>query len=47
MQQTFKQGMDDFLSRNPSEQIKQQAMKFSWDNAARQYLQLYEQMLSK
>jgi glycosyltransferase involved in cell wall biosynthesis len=45
MQQTFKRGMDDFLSRNPTEQIKQQAMKFSWDIAARQYLQLYGQML--
>jgi glycosyltransferase involved in cell wall biosynthesis len=47
MQQTFKNGMDDFHSRNPSEQIKQQAMKFSWDHAAQQYLQLYDQMLIK
>ncbi|WCT12685.1 glycosyltransferase family 4 protein [Mucilaginibacter jinjuensis] len=47
MQQTFKNGMDDFLSRNLSWEIKQQAMKFSWDRAAQQYLQLYEQILSK
>lgn len=45
MQNVFAMGMQDFIDRNRHEEIVVQANKFSWDNAARQYLDLYNECL--
>jgi glycosyltransferase involved in cell wall biosynthesis len=45
MQDVFTSGMKDFESRMPVQDIIKQAEKFSWDNAASQYLKLYEECL--
>jgi glycosyltransferase involved in cell wall biosynthesis len=42
MRQTLDFGLNHFKSTNPSEEIIQQANKFSWDKAAEEYLDLYE-----
>ena len=44
MQKVYKNGMHDFRTHQRAEEIKLQAGKFSWTNAARQYLELYRQM---
>ncbi len=46
MQDVFKSGMDDYNKRMPVSAIVKQAEKFSWDNAATQYLALYEECLA-
>lgn len=45
MRQVFAEGMKDYALNNPSEKIKQQAAKFSWDTCAAEYIDVYKQML--
>lgn len=45
MQRVFAQGMQDFDHRNREAEIISQANKFSWDQAAQQYLALYKECL--
>lgn len=45
MQQVFNTGMQDYRDNHREARIMEHAAKFSWDNAARQYLQLYEACL--
>lgn len=45
MQQVFKDGMKEYIVANPTEKIKQQAAKFSWDNCAAEYIEVYEEMI--
>lgn len=45
MQSVFTDGMQDFIDRDRQEEMIQQANKFSWDKAASQYLDLYEECL--
>ena len=41
MQAVFEKGMNDFVKNNGKEKVIQQAAKFSWHDAAKEYLQLY------
>jgi glycosyltransferase involved in cell wall biosynthesis len=41
MQECFLKGMADYNLRQPQGQIKQWAAKFNWNDAARQYLEVY------
>ena len=45
MQSVFAKGMQDFENRKPQKEIMEQAAKFSWDKAAIQYLELYDECL--
>ena len=45
MQQIFKEGMQDFIARNRADEMLAQADKFSWEQAANQYLELYSECL--
>ncbi|MCX2573424.1 glycosyltransferase family 4 protein [Pedobacter sandarakinus] len=45
MQEVFTKGMEDFVARNRSVEMINQAERFSWDISARQYLSLYEKCL--
>jgi glycosyltransferase involved in cell wall biosynthesis len=47
MQKVFNNGMQHFRQNNPSEKIKAHARKFNWDETARQYLQLYREVLAE
>ena len=47
MQEEFKEGMRDFSSGNMNQDaMKEHALGFSWANAAKQYWDIYEQLLS-
>jgi len=41
MQAVFEKGLNDFVQNNGKEKVIEQAAKFSWHQAAREYLQLY------
>ena len=41
MQAVFEKGMNDFSNNNGAAKVIAQASRFSWDKAAREYLQLY------
>lgn len=41
MQTVFEKGMKDFVNNNGKEKVIEQAAKFSWHKAAKEYLQLY------
>ncbi len=45
MQAVFEKGMSDFNSHDRVALIKQQAASFSWEKAAREYLDVYRQVL--
>lgn len=45
MQQVFAEGMERFKAENRAEKVKAHALKFSWDETAKQYLALYEECL--
>jgi glycosyltransferase involved in cell wall biosynthesis len=45
MQNVFEKGMKDFIDRNRTKEIMNQAEKFSWDRAANQYLEIYNECL--
>ncbi len=47
MQEVFTAGMADYEANCREESIKQQAKKFSWQIAARQYMQLYKECLEE
>ncbi|OWK69451.1 glycosyltransferase family 1 protein [Pedobacter sp. AJM] len=47
MQKVFYNGMKDFEERNRNQEMILQAEKFSWERAANQYLNLYEETLKK
>lgn len=47
MQKAFNEGMQHFRQHNPSEKVKAHAQKFNWNETARQYLQLYCEMLDE
>jgi glycosyltransferase involved in cell wall biosynthesis len=47
MQKVFNEGMQHFRENNPSEKIKAHAQKFNWDETAKQYLQLYREVLDE
>ena len=47
MQVEFKRGLEDYyddVSRK-AEEIKEYANRFSWENTARLYLRIYEEMV--
>ncbi|MCJ8208436.1 glycosyltransferase family 4 protein [Mucilaginibacter sp. RS28] len=46
MQDVFNAGMKDFSTADSTQKIIAQAEKFSWETAAKQYLELYEACLS-
>lgn len=45
MRKVFMEGMQEYAATNPSEKIKQQAARFSWDTCAAEYIDVYKQML--
>jgi glycosyltransferase involved in cell wall biosynthesis len=45
MQRAFNTGMKDFTANNRAPAITAHAGKFTWENAARQYMDLYEELL--
>jgi glycosyltransferase involved in cell wall biosynthesis len=45
MRKVFKEGMEDFERRNPVAQIRRQAVRFSWHNAAAEYIDVYREVL--
>ena len=46
MQGEFKRGMANFKSGGiDKEKMKNHALRFSWDNAAKQYWEIYEKLL--
>jgi glycosyltransferase involved in cell wall biosynthesis len=48
MQDVYKKGMEDYFSTPVRNQkIKERALLFNWDNTARQYYQLYEELCKK
>lgn len=47
MQKVFADGMTDFKNRNRAAEMINQANQFSWEKAAQQYLNLYEECLEK
>lgn len=47
MQEVFKKGMSDFAQNNRAKEAIAQAEKFSWEIAANQYLNLYQECLEK
>lgn len=47
MQEEFRIGMEDFYNGGKSpEGIKKHASRFSWDNAAKEYLRIYDEMIN-
>lgn len=46
MQQVFNEGMQDFIANNRAQSIIANANKFTWENAAKQYLDMYHQLLA-
>lgn len=48
MQQELEKGLSDFSAHpQKAEQMKKYACSFSWDEAARKYIEIYQQMLQK
>lgn len=47
MQEVFKNGLLDFNTKNRAEEMTRQANKFTWENAAKQYLSLYNECLTE
>ncbi|HZH38110.1 MAG TPA: glycosyltransferase family 1 protein [Flavisolibacter sp.] len=45
VREAFQAGMKDYCSRQRSAEIKQHAEKFSWHTAARQYIDVYSQLV--
>ncbi len=45
MRKTFQEGMRDYALNDPSDKIKQQAAKFSWQNTAAEYIDVYKKLL--
>lgn len=45
MQEVFTNGMKDFENANGPAKVKQQAALFSWDNAAKEYIDVYKKLL--
>jgi len=46
MQHVFKTGLQDHIENSRAEAVMTHASRYSWDNAAREYMQLYEQLLN-
>ncbi|MEO3404020.1 glycosyltransferase family 1 protein [Mucilaginibacter sp. CAU 1740] len=47
MQKVFDEGIQHYRETNPVEKIKAHAEKFNWDDTARQYLSLYQEVLDE
>jgi glycosyltransferase involved in cell wall biosynthesis len=47
MQQTFNDGLANFKQNDREKEIKAYAAKYSWDNTAQQYLNLYQKVLEE
>lgn len=48
MIEEFNKGLNDFYNRdNAPEQVKNHALQFSWKNAAKQYWNIYKELLNK
>ena len=47
MQEVLRKGLQDFYENNREPDVVKQAEKFTWDNAAKQYLALYTHCLSQ
>jgi glycosyltransferase involved in cell wall biosynthesis len=45
VQDVFRRGMDDYASNGRALRIREQAEKFRWQSAARQYIDLYKQLV--
>ncbi|MNY83127.1 hypothetical protein D3C86_2256700 [compost metagenome] len=45
MQEVFRNGMVDFMENDRTKEAIAQAEKFSWEIAARQYMELYHECL--
>lgn len=45
MQHVFKTGLQDHIENSRAEAVMAHAAKFSWENAAKQYIHLYEEVL--
>ena len=45
MQRTFEAGMKKYTNDNMKQSIKDRANLFTWQNTARSYLKLYEELL--
>jgi glycosyltransferase involved in cell wall biosynthesis len=45
MQQVFSKGMEQFYTEDRAEKVKSHALKFNWDETAKQYLALYDECL--
>ena len=46
MQQNFRDGMNDFYRNSPDEKIRRRARMFSYDNTAKQCVELYRKILT-
>ncbi|QEC67705.1 glycosyltransferase family 4 protein [Panacibacter ginsenosidivorans] len=44
MQQAFQRGMEHYIDTSPSEIIKKRAGKFTWEEAAKKYLEIYRSL---
>ena len=45
MQQVFNNGLDNYNATQPQQKIKDRAAMFSWDEAAKQYLNIYNKLI--
>jgi len=45
MRQVFNEGMKDYTDNHRATAITEHAAQFSWENSARKYLALYEEVL--
>ncbi len=46
MRQVFTAGMEDYLLPGSTAKIKQQALRFSWDISANEYIAIYKRLLN-
>lgn len=44
MQQTLKMGLEDYQKNNPQDKIKKRSQLFSWETAAKEYLEVYRSL---
>jgi glycosyltransferase involved in cell wall biosynthesis len=44
MREVFNRGMTDYQTQGRAEQIRQRALRFNWDQAARDYLGIYRKL---
>lgn len=47
MQHVFKTGLQDHIENNRAEAVMEHAAKFTWENCAKQYLALYEELATE